>query len=126
MEIKTYNIIYHLIEDVEKALKGMLEPTYEQVVIGRAEVRQTFKIRGLGRVAGSFMRTGEARRNAQARVIRNKKLLFEGGVTSLKHLQENVREVKAGFEFGVRVGDFNDYMAGDILEFYVTKKVEAV
>ncbi len=125
VEIKTYSIIYHLIEDVEKALKGMLEPTYEQVLIGRAEVRQAFKIRGLGKVAGSYMRTGEARRNAQARVIRNKKLLYEGNVTSLKHLQENVREVKAGFEFGVRVGDFNDYMAGDILEFFVTKKVEA-
>lgn len=125
VEIKTYSIIYHLIEDVEKALKGMLEPTYEQVLIGRAEVRQAFKIRGLGKVAGSYMRTGEARRNAQARVIRNKKLLYEGNVTSLKHLQENVREVKAGFEFGVRVGDFNDYMAGDILEFFVTQKVEA-
>lgn len=125
VEIKTYNIIYHLIEDVEKALKGMLEPTYEQVVIGRAEVRQVFKIRSLGKVAGCYMRTGEGRRNAQARVIRNKKLVTEGSVTSLKHLQENVREVKAGFEFGVRVADFNDYLAGDIIEFYVTQKVEA-
>ncbi len=125
VEIKTYNVIYHLIEDVEKALKGMLEPTYEQVVIGRAEVRQVFKIRNLGKVAGSFMRTGEARRNAQARVIRNKKLVAEGNVTSLKHLQESVREVKAGFEFGVRIGDFDDYMPGDIIEFYVTQKVDA-
>lgn len=125
VEIKTYNIIYHLIEDIEKALKGMLEPTYEQVVIGRAEVRQAFKIRSLGKIAGSYMRTGEARRNAQARIIRNKKLLHEGHVSSLKHLQENVREVKAGFEFGVRVGDFDDYVPGDIIEFYVTRKVEA-
>ncbi len=125
VEIKTYNVIYHLIEDVEKALKGMLEPTYEQVVIGRAEVRQVFKIRNVGKVAGCFMRTGEARRNAQARVIRNKKLIVEGNVTSLKHLQENVREVKAGFEFGVRIGEFDDYLPGDIIEFYVTQKVEA-
>lgn len=125
VEIKTYNVIYHLIEDVEKALKGMLEPTYEQVVIGRAEVRQVFKIRNVGKVAGCFMRTGEARRNAQARVIRNKKLIVEGNVTSLKHLQESVREVKAGFEFGVRIGEFDDYLPGDIIEFYVTQKVEA-
>lgn len=125
VEIKTYNVIYHLIEDVEKALKGMLEPTYEQVVIGRAEVRQIFKIRSLGKVAGCFMRTGEARRSAQARIIRNKKLIVEGHVTSLKHLQESVREVKAGFEFGVRIADFDDYLPGDIIEFYVTQKVEA-
>ncbi|MCA9933646.1 MAG: translation initiation factor IF-2 [Ardenticatenaceae bacterium] len=124
VEIKSYNIIYHLIEDVEKALKGMLEPTYEQVVIGRAEVRQTFKIRSLGRIAGCFMRTGEARRNGQGRVIRNKKLMYSGSISSLKHLQDNVREVKAGFEFGVRIGDFDDYQAGDIIEFFVTQKVE--
>lgn len=124
VEIKTYTIIYHLIEDVEKALKGMLAPTYEQVVIGRAEVRQVFKIRSLGRIAGCFMRTGEGRRNAQAHVIRNKKLIYTGNVTSLKHLQENVREIKAGFEFGVRVDAFDDYQAGDIVEFFITRKVE--
>ncbi|MCA9972474.1 MAG: translation initiation factor IF-2 [Anaerolineales bacterium] len=123
VEIKTYNIIYHLIEDVEKALLGMLEPKYEQVVIGRAEVRQVFRIRGLGQIAGCYMRTGEGRRNAQARVIRNKQLLYSGNVSSLKHLQENVREVKSGFEFGVRIDNFDDYVAGDIIEFFVTQKV---
>lgn len=125
VEIKTYNIIYHLIEDVEKALKGMLEPTYEQVVIGRAEVRQVFRIRNLGRIAGCYMRTGEGRRNAQAHVIRNKKLVYTGNVTSLKHLQENVREIKAGFEFGVRIDNFDDYQSGDFVEFFVTQKVDA-
>lgn len=124
VQIKTYTIIYHLIEDVEKAMKGMLEPTYEQVVIGRAEVRQVFKIRNLGKIAGSFMRTGEGRRNAQAHVIRNKKLMYTGNVTSLRHLQENVREIKAGFEFGVRIDNYDDYLAGDIIEFFVTRKVE--
>lgn len=123
VEISTYTIIYKLIEDVEKAMKGMLAPVYEDVVIGRAEVRQVFKIRGVGTVAGSYMRTGEARRNAKARVIRGKQLLFSGEVSSLKHLQENVREVKAGFEFGVSLKDWNDFEAGDILEFYVTQRV---
>jgi translation initiation factor IF-2 len=125
VEIKHYSIIYHLLEDVEKALKGMLAPTFEEVIIGRAEVRQIFRIRTVGQVAGSFMRTGEARRNAMARVIRNNRLLHTGRVSSLKHLQENVREVKTGFEFGVSVDGFSQFQEGDIVEFFVTRRVEA-
>lgn len=125
VQIRTYNIIYKLIEDVEKAMKGLLGPVYEEMVIGRAEVRQVFKIRNVGSIAGSYMRTGEARRNAKARVIRNSRLLHSGTVSSLKHLQENVREVKAGFEFGVGIEGFNDFLAGDIIEFFVTQRVEA-
>ena len=124
VEIKTYNIIYHLIEEVDKALKGMLEPTFEEVVIGRAEVRQIFRVRSVGQVAGSYMRTGEGRRNASARVIRNGKLLHSARVSSLKHLQENVRSVKSGFEFGVNLENWNDYQPGDIIEFFVMQRVE--
>jgi translation initiation factor IF-2 len=124
VQIRTYQIIYKLIEDVERAMKGMLAPTFEDVVIGRAEVRQVFKIRNLGSIAGSYMRTGEARRNAKARVIRNSRLLHSGPVGSLKHLQENVREVKAGFEFGVSIDGWNDFQPGDIIEFFVTQRVE--
>ncbi len=123
VEINNYSIIYHLIEDVEKALKGLLDPVYEDVVIGRAEVRQVFRIRGAGQVAGCYMRTGEARRNAQARVIRESTLLHVGPISSLKHLSENVREVKAGFEFGVNVSGWNDYKAGDFIEFFVNQRV---
>ena len=125
VQIRTYSIIYKLIEDVEKAMKGMLAPTFEDVVIGRAEVRQVFKIRGVGNIAGSYMRTGEGRRNAKARIVRNSRLLHSGTISSLKHLQENVREVKAGFEFGVSLDGFEDYQPGDIIEFYVTQRVEA-
>ena len=124
VQIRTYQIIYKLIEDVEKAMKGMLAPTYEDVVIGRAEVRQVFRIRNVGTIAGSYMRTGEGRRNAKARVIRNSRLLFGGPVSSLKHLQDNVREVKAGFEFGVSIEGWNDFQPGDIIEFFVTQRVE--
>ncbi len=124
VEIKTYSIIYKLIEDVEKALKGLLDPVFEEVVIGRAEVRQVFKIRGVGNIAGCYMRTGEGRRNSQARLIRDGKLATSGSVGSLKHLQENVREVKAGFEFGVSLSNWSDYKSGDIIEFFVTKRVE--
>jgi translation initiation factor IF-2 len=124
IEINTYSIIYKLIEDIDKAMKGMLAPVYEDVIIGRAEVRQIFRIRNAGNVAGSYMRTGEARRNAKCRVIRGTTLLHSAEVASLRHLQENVREVKAGFEFGVSINGFNNFQPGDILEFYVNKRVE--
>jgi translation initiation factor IF-2 len=124
VEINTYKIIYKLLEDVEKSIKGMREPVYEEAVIGRAEVRQIFRIRGAGLIAGSYMRVGEARRNASVRVIRNSRLLHSGGVSSLKRLQENVREVKTGFEFGVGIEGWNDLEEGDILEFFVKRRVE--
>ncbi len=124
VQIQTYTVIYKLIEDVEKALKGLLAPVYEEVVIGRAEVRQIFKIKGVGTVAGSYMRTGIARRNAKVRVIRNARLLHSGSVATLKHLQENVREVRAGFEFGVSLEGWDDCEPGDLLEFFERKAVE--
>lgn len=122
IEIQIYSIIYKLIEDVEKAMKGLLPPTFNEVIIGRAEVRQTFKIRSIGTIAGCFMRTGEARRNGKARVIRDTTLLFSGDIGSLKHIQENVRVVKAGFEFGVSLEGWNDFQPGDILEFFVVER----
>ena len=124
VEVKTYNIIYKLIEDVENAMKGLLEPEYEEVIIGRAEVRATFEISGVGTVAGCYMRTGVARRSARARVIRDSTLLHSGRVGSLKHLQENVREVKTGFEFGVSIDGWNDYETGDIIEFFVRERAD--
>ena len=123
VEINTYSIIYKLIEDVELAMKGMFAPVYQDVIVGRAEVRETFRIRSVGAVAGCYMRTGEARRNAQIRVIRDAELLHTGNVSSLKHLQDNVREVKTGFEFGVSVEGWNDFETGDILEFFVVERV---
>jgi translation initiation factor IF-2 len=125
IQINIYSIIYKLLEDVEKAMKGLLDPVYEEVLIGRAEVRQVFKIRGVGQIAGCFMRTGVARRNAQARLIRGTRLMHSGGLTSLKHLQESVREVKAGFEFGVNIEGWQDYRVGDYIEFFVTQRVES-
>ncbi len=125
VEINTYSIIYKMIEDIEKAMKGMLAPVFAEVIIGRAEVRQTFVIKSAGTIAGCYMRTGVARRNAQIRVIRNTELLHSGSVSSLKHLSENVREVKAGFEFGVSIEGWNNIEPGDILEFFVVERSEA-
>lgn len=123
VDIRTYSIIYHLLEDVEKALKGLLAPTFEEVLIGRAEVREVFRIRKVGKIAGCYMRTGEGRRNGSARIIRNGNLIHSGKVTSLKHLQENVREIKAGFEFGVNIDGFDDFEESDVIEFFVVEKV---
>ncbi|MCL4872130.1 MAG: translation initiation factor IF-2 [Anaerolineae bacterium] len=117
VEINTYSIIYKLLEDVTKALKGLLPPTFEKVVIGRAEVRQVFDLKS-GAIAGCYMRTGEARRNVKARVIRGGSLLCEGDVGSLRHHQENVRQIRTGFEFGVTIDGCDNFRSGDIIEFF--------
>ena len=119
VSIRTYNIIYRMIEDIEKALKGMLEPEMQQVVIGKAQVLAVFKISKIGQVAGSKVVDGEMRRNAKVRVMRAGKIIHEGEFGSLKHLQEDVREVRSGFEFGASIKNFNDFHAGDILECYI-------
>lgn len=122
--IKRYNVIYHLIEDVTRAMRGMMAPVFKEVIIGRAEVRDVFQIRKIGMVAGCYMRTGEAQRNSFARLIRGNKIVHDGKVTSLKNVQESVRVIKTGFEFGVNIGEWNDYQVGDIIEFYVNQRVE--
>lgn len=123
VSIRLYDIIYRLTEDIEKALKGMLEPEEVETVIGHAEVRQVFRISKVGQIAGCKVTDGEARRNARIRLIRNKTLLFEGSISSLKHLQEDVREVRTGFECGIALKNHDDFMPGDIIEFYTVEKV---
>jgi translation initiation factor IF-2 len=124
VEIRLYKIIYKLFEDIEMALHGMLEPKYENKVIGTAEVRQTFKVPRSGVIAGSMIRDGEARRNAKARLIRNGKVVVDGvGVSSLKRFQDDVREVRSGFECGIGLDGVNDYKEGDIIEFFIRERV---
>jgi translation initiation factor IF-2 len=125
VEINIYSIIYKLIEDVDKAMKGLLAPEFAEVIIGRAEVRDVFQIKSVGAVAGCYMRSGEARRNARGRVIRGSQLLYTGDVGSLKHLQENVREVRAGFEFGVSLEGWTDYAPDDIIEFFIVERASS-
>ena len=123
VEIRLYNIIYKLIEDVDKALRGMLEPVYEKVVSGHAEVRAVFRIKKRGNVAGSYMTDGVAARNSWVRVLRNGEELFDGPLNSLKRFQEDVPEVRSGFECGIGVSGFDDFKEGDILEFYREERV---
>jgi len=124
VSIRTYDIIYRLIEDIEKALKGMLDPEEKETVLGQAEVLQTFRISKLGTIAGCKVMNGELRRNAKARVIRDEKSVFEGDLASLKHEKDNVKEVRSGFECGLRIKGFNDFEVGDTIESFIVEEVE--
>lgn len=124
IEIRTYKIIYKLIEEVEKALEGLLDPVYEEVTIGVAEVRKVFKIPRQGKIAGSYVIQGEARRNAKARIVRDGEVLHESGVSSLKRFEENVSEVRSDFECGISVDGFQNYKEGDRIEFFVKERVQ--
>ncbi|MBN2146096.1 MAG: translation initiation factor IF-2 [Anaerolineales bacterium] len=124
VSIRLYDIIYRLIEDLEKALKGLLEPEIRETVIGHAEVRAIFRISKIGNVAGCYVLDGEIRRNGRARVRRGKDMLHEGEFASLKHLQEDVREVRQGFECGIAVKGMSEYVVGDIIECYIMEKVQ--
>jgi translation initiation factor IF-2 len=124
VEIRNYTIIYKLLEDIELALNGMLEPVYADKTIGVAEVRQVFRISKIGTIAGCMIKEGEARRNAKARVRRGSQILASNQtVSSLKRMQEDVREVRTGFECGIGLSDFEAFETGDIIEFYVSERV---
>jgi translation initiation factor IF-2 len=122
VSIRLYDIIYRLIEDVEKAMKGMLEPTLTEVMLGRAEVRAVFRISKVGNIAGCRVIDGEIRRNGRMRVMRGGKNIHEGDISSLKHLQEDVREVRTGFECGIAIKGFSEFAPGDILECIIFEK----
>jgi translation initiation factor IF-2 len=125
VDIRTYDIIYKLVDEVNKALKGLLEPTYVDVVIGEAEVRAIFSVPKVGAVAGCYVRDGEIRRNARVRVIRDGEQLYDGHVSSLKRFKKDVREVRTGFECGVGLEDFDDFVEGDVIQFYVKEREES-
>jgi len=123
VSIRLYDIIYRLTEDVEKALKGMLEPEEKETVLGHAEVRAMFRISKIGNVAGCYVTDGEIRRSGRIRLYRGGEMLYEGSINSLKHLQDDVREVKQGYEFGIALKGFTDFQKGDILEAFIVEKV---
>lgn len=123
VSIRHYNIIYRLTEDIEKALKGMLEPEYEEVEIGQAAVLAVFRISKVGNVAGCKVVKGEIRRNARVRIRRGEQVIFNGEISSLKHEKENIREVRQGFECGISMKGFNDIEVGDLIEGYTLELV---
>jgi translation initiation factor IF-2 len=124
VEIRTYRVIYRLTEDIEQALVGMLAPVTTEETLGEAEVRQLFRVSRLGTIAGSYVRSGVVRRNAQVRVVREGTVIYETSIAQLKRFKDDVREVEEGFECGILLDGFNDVKEGDVLEVYETKQVE--
>ena len=124
VEIKQYSVIYQAIEDVEAAMKGMLDPVFEEKVIGKAEVRQTFKVSGVGTIAGAYVLEGKIERNAGVRVIRDDIVIHNGKLCSLKRFKDDVKEVAKGYECGMQLENYNDIKEGDVIEVFVMEQVK--
>jgi translation initiation factor IF-2 len=123
IDIRLYDIIYKIIDDVQRALTGMLEPTYRDVTRGHAQVRAVFRISRVGEVAGCYVTDGVIDRSARAKLVREGQAIFDGAIDSLKRFQEDVREVRAGFECGISLDGFQGYQEGDVIEAYVKERV---
>ena len=123
VDLRLYRVIYDAIADVEAAMKGMLDPIYEEKVIGHAEVRQTFKASGVGTIAGSYVLDGVFQRNCKVRITREGKQIYEGALASLKRFKDDVKEVKAGYECGLVFDKFNDLQEFDQVEAYIMVEV---
>ncbi|HVN96038.1 MAG TPA: translation initiation factor IF-2 [Syntrophorhabdaceae bacterium] len=122
IEIRTYSIIYEMIDDVRKAMEGLLEPKIVEVVIGKAEVRKAISVSKVGTIAGSYVTEGKVTRSALARVVRNGEVTFTGKIASLKRFKDDVREVQSGYECGISLEGYNDIQEGDVFEFFVEEK----
>jgi len=122
VEIKLYSIVYELIDTVRDAMLGLLEPETRETIMGHAEVKQVFKV-NKGLAGGCYITDGKVNRKAHARVIRGKVPVFDGKMSTLRRFKDEVEEVKVGLECGIRLGDFNDYEEGDIIECYTLEKI---
>jgi len=125
VSIRLYEIIYRMIEDIEKALNGMLEPVEKETVLGHADVRRVFRISKVGNIAGCYIIDGEIRRNSRAKVIRGGEVVASGDIITLKHLQEDVKDLRQGFECGISIRNFSDFLEGDRIECVMVEKVAA-
>ena len=124
VDVRTYRVIYNAIEDVENAMKGMFKPVFQEVELGRCTVRNTFRISGVGTVAGAYVNEGKVVRNAQIRVVRGGIVVHDGKIASLKRFKDDAREVAAGYECGISVENFNDILVDDVIECYMMEEVQ--
>ncbi|MCR5808058.1 MAG: translation initiation factor IF-2 [Clostridiales bacterium] len=124
VDIRTYRVIYQAIEDVENAMKGMFKPVYQEVVIGTISVRNTFKVSGVGTIAGAYVSDGKVQRNAQVRVVRDGIVIHEGKIASLRRFKDDVKEVAQGYECGIGIENFNDIREGDVIEAFIMEEVK--
>ena len=123
VEIRTYEIIYKLLEDIEQAMVGMLAPEYEEVVTGEAEVREIFRVPRVGAIAGCYVQSGVITRGSKVRFLRDGTIIWKGSITSLKRFKDDATEVRAGFECGIGLSDFQDLKAGDIIETFEEQEI---
>jgi translation initiation factor IF-2 len=125
VEIRLHSIIYELQDEMKKAMVGMLEPTIKETYLGRAEVRDTFRIPKVGTVAGCYVQDGTIKRDSEVRLLRDNVVVFKGKISSLKRFKDDAREVTNGMECGIAIQNYNDIKAGDVIEAFVTEKVAA-
>jgi translation initiation factor IF-2 len=125
IDIRLYKIIYQLTDDIKKAVSGLLEPVIKEVFLGRALVRKVFRIPKVGTIAGCYVQEGRLTRSAEVRVLRGKEIVHRGKLSSLKHVKENVNEIKSGYECGIGLANYKDIQEGDLIEAFVTEKVPA-
>ena len=124
VDVRLYRIIYKAIEDITAAMKGMLEPEYEEAVIGHAEVRQTFKVSSVGTIAGCYVMDGVVKRNCQVRLLRDNVVIYEGALSSLKRFKDDAKEVAQGYECGLSLDNYNDLKEGDVVECFEMREIE--
>ncbi|MDH5639513.1 MAG: translation initiation factor IF-2, partial [Nitrospinota bacterium] len=124
VDVRLYGIIYNVIDDIKKALEGMLEPIFREVVTGRAEVREVFNVTGVGAIAGSYILSGKITRNSDARLIRDSVVVYTGKLSSLKRFKDDAKEVQSGYECGIGLEKYNDIKMQDIVETFETQEVE--
>ena len=124
VDIRLYRVIYQAIEEIEAAMKGMLAPTFVENVLGHAEVRNTFKVSGVGTIAGCYITDGKVSRNSQVRIVRDSIVIHEGVLSSLKRFKDDAKEVASGYECGIGIDSFNDIKEGDVIESFVMEEVE--
>ena len=123
IDVLLYRVIYEAIDDVKKAMAGLLEPEYKDIFFVLAEVRATFRVPGVGTIAGSYVSDGKMQRNAEVRVLRDGIIIYEGKLSSLKRFKDDVREVQENYECGIGIKDFNDVKEGDIIEAFILEEI---
>nr|HPG65026.1 translation initiation factor IF-2 [Saccharofermentans sp.] len=124
VDIRLYSVIYNAIEDVESAMKGMLAPKFEEEVLGHVEIREIFKVSGIGTIGGAYVQDGKIVRNCDVRLVRNGIVVYTGHLASLQRMKDSVKEVNAGYECGLSIENYNDLKIGDIIESFQMKEVE--
>ena len=124
VQIRTYRVIYNIIDDVENAMKGMLDPEFKEVILGQVEIRETFKVPGVGTIGGAYVTDGKVVRNAEVRIVRDGIVIHEGKISSLKRFKDDAKEVQQGYECGIGIENYNDIKEGDVIECFQMEEVE--